>query len=285
MRTVQFKTVLWTIARKMGYDPTSSDFDDETAAKYAAFATTRLQEAWEHDFWPELMLLEQRAMRDDWDNALTYALGDEVFYRSTEVYYIALQASTGQDPTSTSGFWEVPTTFDPYIPYEMTNRTALGDVEFVCQKNPRTNQQFPGFLITRPSENGIQLSNIFTAQSWIQFRQRPPELTSAVWDDSVAYLPTQLVYSATSGECYIAIQAGTNQDPVTPASAYWTKIDFPYIFRNFVIYSCYADALDEDGQQDKSSIELDRAYNELERIAAVQIDQQRIQKQADYRGY
>jgi len=284
MIAVPFKTVLWGVARKMGYDPAESEFTDETAAKYTDFINERLREGIEHAFWPELTPVEQRAYRDVWAIGTSYTAGDEVFYEDTEEYYQALLDNSGQDPTTTTGYWTDDFTLDKYIPYEQTGKTPLGEVKGTFRKNPRTNRNYPGEIGFEPSDNGIQLGDYAGAQTWIEFRIRPPEFTSDVWSDTSAYVTDDLVYLAATGECYKALQNSTDRNPATE-TAFWAVVEFPKLLAKYVVRHAYADALDEDGQQDKSLKEEDRAYNELLRVETIVFKQQRQSHRSEFRGY
>lgn len=62
-----------------------------------------IREHWRKFWWPELMLVEQRLFRDEYDAATAYAALDEVFYWPTGKYYICTTASTGNAPAGSAG--------------------------------------------------------------------------------------------------------------------------------------------------------------------------------------
>lgn len=68
------------------------------------------QDYWLRAWWPEIMHVERRAYRAVWASATAYAAGDEVFHRPSQAYYIALRASTGEEPAESndvenSAYW------------------------------------------------------------------------------------------------------------------------------------------------------------------------------------
>lgn len=251
MRTVTFRSVLHGTARMAGLDPATGELSPETAARLGEFISSRLREAWEFDFFAETMLLEQRAFRDEWDAAATYAVGKEVYYAVDGLYYECLVENAGEIPATATSFWALVETLDPYIEYAQPGKTPIGHVACVSVRNPRTSRNALRLNFSF-SEKGVQvLDPLRPALVWIEFRRQAPEFTAEEWDSGTNYATGDVRYLPETGECYRALQAGTNQNPATQTD-YWVKVDFPFVFSKYVKQAAYADWLDQDGQPEKA---------------------------------
>lgn len=76
--------------------PTSDD-----SASLATFINARAREFWEAYYWPELMTVEKRTFRAQYSAANTYVAAQEVYYPSTQLYYVALRAVPTNQPPDT----------------------------------------------------------------------------------------------------------------------------------------------------------------------------------------
>lgn len=294
MRTVTFKSALHSVARMMGLDP-AKDLTTELANAYAMFMTLRVREAHEHDFWNDLMLVEQRAYRQSWDVATEYEEGDEVFNEEDELYYTAVATSTGEQPDlDTDGtYWEELTEYNRYIPFTppagTTGLHTIGHVEYVSKYDPRLRDD-PYTVPHWISPDGVQVYSTAPAWPFVRFRPPAPRFTATPWDSATTYAIGDLVYYAATGECYKALEANTNQVPTTTEE--WEKVDFAAVYEMFVVLAAYADALKDDGQLEKAEAVLGEtdsprhgtAYWELQRLHDVEMGQQGLSMKATVIG-
>lgn len=96
MRTVDYYEVLAGTADLCGVD--RSQIEQTDFARFRDFHSNRLREAWQAARWPELLRVEQRQYRNTWAVGTAYTAGDEVFHPNSQAYYVALRASTGEEP-------------------------------------------------------------------------------------------------------------------------------------------------------------------------------------------
>lgn len=328
MRTVPFQSVLNSVARQLGLDP-SRDLNTQQSAKLTDYANDRLKEGWRWDFWPEWTVSQQRFYRDVYDASRTVSAGDERYFIASQAYYQALQAQSpaaqapatlvGSTWTENSAWWAVCASsytasdwatgvnyvvgnqvrngadgeyyqcitahtsggvfdstkfgrlkaFDRYVAYEQVQQgvslTPIDEVAGVSKKNPRVWRSSPGWLDFTPSDNGIQVGRGWQSTPpnvvWVTFRLRPPEFNSTLWSASATYAAGDVRYYPTTGECYKAIQAGTNHLPTD--AAFWQKIDFPAAIASYVKRAVFADGLKDQKQTDRAAAELIEAQNEL----------------------
>jgi hypothetical protein len=264
MRTVRFKTVLDAVSRMAGWGSVM-EIDDVRRGKIVEYINVRLREAWEWDWWPELMKIELRAYRPSWDSEYPYMAGNEAYYPADGTYYRCLVGNIGEQPDISDTHWELVSIEDKYIGYEQPGETFIGHVRHVYTRNPRRSQ-YPGILNFGLSENGVQLSPIAPARVWVEFRIRCNRFCNDEHDPGALYELGDTIYDPTTGECYQALE--------TEAGQYWSKVDFPYIFKNFVVRAVCSDLLRDDGQDEKSYPEESRAYDFLMDVQDVEVLQQ-----------
>lgn len=132
MRTIDYSEVLRGTAALAGGLLLADAVADATA--FALLRTAhnrRLRIAWEAHCWPDLCPIEQRSFRPPWNAATTYAAGAEVLDIPTLSYFQALQASTGQAPTTAGvtndAYWAVSQTSYQADAYDATQTYAVGD--------------------------------------------------------------------------------------------------------------------------------------------------------------
>ena len=272
MRTVTFKSVMWGIARLAGLSPESSDLSQESADTIVEFINRRVREGWENSWWPELMCLEERYYRTDWEVGTGYVAGDEVWHATTGAYWRCSVAHTGQEPVDGSAYWEEPDDLDRYVPYELGTLTPIGETKGIFKNNPRQNPDTAYELAFEVSENGIQVGTEAGNTVWIHFRRRPASFTGTPYGAGTGYVAGDLVYYGTTGEVYRALNGTTGNLPTD--AEHWEKVDFPYVIGEFVKMAGYSDWLRNDGQTEKSVAEEERGWGELERAADVALSAQ-----------
>lgn len=207
---------------------------------------------------------------NDWAASTVYAVGTIVRRTSgSTADYRYYQCHTGH--TSSSSFdatkFCILTEFDQYVGYTQTGETAIGEVFRVTNANPRITRgfvEYPFWL----SENGVQVTN-GPATVWLEYRIRRSGLTGDTYSATTAYTAGQQIYYTTTGgignfyDCVTSTSAG---DSPVSAAAKWSLVEIPYIFGQYLIWSCYADLLAGDGQTDKAGAASGAAqgYYEME---------------------
>lgn len=250
--------------RLMNLDPDTASLSARAESVFVDAIQSALTQAWEQEFWPDLMLIEERYFRPAWAIGTAYTTGSEVYHDG--VYYTALQNSTGKDPETETTYWEETEDLDRYVSLDQTGETAIGTVKAASTRNPRVSR-YPGFLYFSLSENGLQFTDLAPAEVFIEFRKRVPTFTRTAYVAGTTYAADALVYYATTGEAYKSLQ-GTNLGK-TPGSnpTWWEKIDFPKLLQNAVVWRAYATMLRENGQKEKSARVISEEFDtELARL-------------------
>lgn len=215
---------------------------------------------------------------DEWEAETEYEVGDQVFVSEEGEYFQCHTAHTSGSEFE-AGYWGMLTDFDAYVAYQQTGETEIGTVAEVYARNPRVyrNAQRLGWTL---SDSGVQVPG-GPNTVWIEFRLPAPEIVGDVLDTSRAYVDGEQAYFRSETvpgtwpgdwyECVGGAEAG--KTPETDA-AKWTKVELPQFLSGWLVGALYADALLSDGQNDKAAVELQRAYAELDRQAAVLVGQQ-----------
>ena len=63
MRTVKIKIIFEAIIRGRGYDPLTAELSAAQQSDVAELVNERVIQAWQHAFWPELMIVQRRQYR------------------------------------------------------------------------------------------------------------------------------------------------------------------------------------------------------------------------------
>jgi len=274
MQTVTLKSVLDAIARREGKDPDSGANSAQFAARACEFLNHRFEDLYKWAHWGFIMLMEQRAYRDAWSNATTYSIGDEVWLASAGKYYSSLTDSNlNNNPDGDTVNWEELTTFERYVAYEQTGQTVIESVESVSARNPRTSQQYPGYLSFTLTNLGVLVSEVAGNQVWVQFRKPAPQFTTTAWSSATTYSAGQLVYVASTGEAYKSLQGSNlDQDPTTE-TAYWEKVDFPAKFKRAIVLWVQGDLLDEDQQTSRALVKYEKALESVQNLEDEEFEQ------------
>jgi hypothetical protein len=143
------------------------------------------------------------------------------------------------------------------IAYEQSGQTQLGEVEGVYSANPETAANTARSLGFTMSAAGAQITDTAAPASvYLRFRRRPNRFTRVAWDAGAAYAEGDLVYYASTGECYQAVLDGTDEE--------WAWMAFPYILESFVVPAAAADYLRDCGQHERADELEARGYKQLE---------------------
>ena len=144
-------------------------------------------------------------------------------------------------------------------------------IHSVWNKNPLLGQGGKRYDFTK-SGRGIELPNVRETAAWVQFRPRPIEFTRVAYNGATAYLVDDLVYDATTGQCYRCIQAGTGN--AVSDTDYWTVQAIPKFLSEVIRRGAFSELLRNDGRSDRADVEEARAREELDRKVDVEEDQQ-----------
>jgi hypothetical protein len=209
MREVKFQSVYEQVLRKCALDPADAGFPADRQEFVADLIAQRCKEAWEYDFWPELVTVEAR--------------------------------------TPVAGL----------VAYTQTGQTQLGEVLGIWSAHPETSPDTAKSYSVVMTDAGAQIMDGSVSTTvYVKFRRLPPRFTRVAWDPTAGYAEGDIIYYATTGECY--------QAQTVSAVETWVKIGFPAIFESFVVLAAASDYLRECGQNKKADELEPRARDILE---------------------
>ena len=277
MRTVTFQSVLNWVARRMLGDEANMSQQDANA--FVDHINSWTRQAWERFFWPELTPLEQRWYRLQWLVGTTYAAGAEVWDVTTGAYWRALVSNTGNQPGADGTNWQqvspaiansngvFPTPLNPYVALSQGGGFCdIGTVRRITLNDPRI-YNGSGEVRFGLSALGIEIPTPAPLSVWVEYRMRPSSFTATSWSSGTPYTAGQTVYYAPSGvsswaaqgDCYLALTSSTGVTPQGDTTGAWQLVPMPYVLSEAVKRYAYAEALKDDGQNDKADGELAQA--------------------------
>lgn len=152
------------------------------------------------------------------------------------------------------------TPVDGLVAWAESGQPLMGTVLGVTLDNPDTTVN-PRPVRWRHDQGGLGVRVFQTSGSvFVRCTRTSPVVASAAWSNATAYAVDEVVYDATTGQCYEAVQAGTNH-AVTDA-AYWRVVELPWIFRTAVPRGALALKTGSGGQHETETL-LQRSMDGL----------------------
>ena len=296
MRTVSAKNVLQGAVESTGRLYSNLTNDEFTLFRGAM--NRRLREAYELEFWPDLMTVEKRYWRDDYVSVTAYPADAEVYHATTDKYWTNLSGSSISNNTPGTGSdWTELTDYITYVGFEQkTMKTEIGAVYRGTSKDPRLNLDYETFPF-EIKDIGVVFPYVNQGNIFLEFRKRSPEINGDKFDSSKTYYSGQQVYhegtdSRDVGEFYEVKYANglsqtTTDTPSTNGTVHakWQKVEIPYIFGAYLEKAIAADILLLDEKADLASVQ----FNEANRLLGCEVkkatNQQGDTVQPKFRGY
>jgi hypothetical protein len=201
----------------------------------------------------------------EWNTGVVFIVGQKTKNPDDQRYYQCHTAHTAGASFDATKFG-ILTPFVRDIDYEQTLaavvKTPIGEVRDVWDKDPNVYERFQ---LCRIKFDLTTLGVIVRGELplvWIEFRLCVPSWTATVTPAqhslATTYGLAARVYDDTEGDYFTSLQAG-NLNHVVTDTAWWQRIEIPYVLRDAVPQAAYADMLRTDGQTEKHGVELARA--------------------------
>lgn len=298
MKATPYRTVRDGVISRMGIDPAQPLMASQASA-LAEYLTTAAATAWTFFDWPDIYLTESRTPVGDGFQTGVYTY--EADYVGTTSYIgRALQGSAFAEPvwrikrittTAEGELINIDTAEDvawddrtiatyietsaneaaedefPFIPLILTGFNSIGAVLKIYDRNPHEcgSQPFTKTYCHVVTDDRILITDTsYTAGDpvWVEFTLPQPKFTSTAFNASTAYLPGDLVYYNTTGDCYEAITATTGNLPTN--DEFWLRHRIPAFLADYLKFYALAETLSEDGQMDKANYQFARAEGILQ---------------------
>lgn len=281
MKTVTVKSVFEAILRMRALDPATVSLSAAQTAKHAELINDAVLLGWEHEWWPEIMEVEERQYRPTWDATDNYAEDDEVYYEDGDgdgAYYVSLQdGNVAQTPDydDDTDYWaKAGDDFVRTIDFDQEGENEIGGVDTancVFDVDPRVYPRRAALEdVILVGRSILVKTDTAPLKPWIKYRPPAPEFSLTEWSAATAYAIGDLCYLDTYGETYKALQSSTNKDPYTETE-YWEPVEFPWFLRHYVKHAVAGMLLREDEGRYKAQGE---AQAWLERMAERIVDAQ-----------
>lgn len=272
MRTVRIKDIFDSIVRGRGLDPDTASLSAGEKARIAEHLNDRVEMVYAEEWWPELMLIEEREYRETWASDEQYSESDEVYLAGH--YYRSLQNSNlNKAPATETEWWEsADDDLMCTVAFAQDGETEIWAVDTrdcVYERDPRLYPGTEPLSSVRILEDAILVAaENAPAQPWIRFKPVPPRFSWTEWSAASTFATADIIYKASTGESYVALQPSQNKDPESELE-YWSVVQAPAFLRRYLIHAVRADEMLEDEGRYK---EEGKASAELDRIRETQVD-------------
>lgn len=207
----------------------------------------------------------------DYVSTTAYVRGDQAYYPETDQWYALFAAtSTGNAPTDPTKWGALPRLKRNVAVDQSWAATVIGEFENIWEDHPELNAGACEIKFTLGTDGAAIVAGDLT-RVWVEFRKRAPSWTGSTFSSTATYntVGTQ-VYDDTLGDYYISIAAAGAGSSLGDTTK-WTRLDFPYVFRDAVPQLAYADLLRGDGMNEKAhGLELGEGWrllrNEFDKI-------------------
>lgn len=160
------------------------------------------------------------------------------------------------------------------IPLRVTDEPTLGSVFGVFDVDPRKVYNAKRLAYRPgPTELFLGVASTDTSTVWVQYRDPAPQFTRVAYNVATGYAADDLVYDATTGQCYLS-RKGSNTGNAVTDTEWWTLQEVPAYLWEVITRGAFAEMLRNDGQGSRADVEEARAMAELDRAVLAQESQQ-----------
>lgn len=289
MQEIAIRRVFRAILAEVNLDPDTVTLTGAQRVRLANLVNFRLEEAWQAEFWPQVMQVEQRYYRPAWDAETTYAAGEEIYNATAAgaaAYWRSVQANNlNHDPATDDGTWwsQVDDDMVLSIDFYQDGQTWIDGADpraCIYDRDPRLYEGTePMWHVEVLGEQILVRENPAPAVPWVRYRPLPPEFSYTAWSAATAYAVGDLVYlessgSTTVGQTFKALRSSTNQNPYSQ-TAYWQPVDCPKFLEKWLTFAAAADWLKGNEQKEEKRA---LAYAELERLRSAKVTAQAVRR-------
>jgi hypothetical protein len=182
------------------------------------------------------------------------------------LYYQCITAHTAGG-TFDATMFGVLTAFQKFVDYNQTGQTPIWVAPSVCafQRDPRVYACNPWPVTTGRNDRGITFAADAPNVIWLKFFSTPPQFTSTLYSAALAYPAGTTIYDAAgTGDCWTSNTTTTPGQSPTSTQGVWTKVPMPFVLNTYLARRAMADALIDQKQTSRATIERARADDDLE---------------------
>lgn len=250
MRTVTYESVLRGVLKREGGGNLAAD--DGAALLVIEYIADRLRTAWEYYVWPECFVTELRRFRAEYDPALTYAEGVELYFEDSEGtggYWTALEAiGVGDSPEAEPTMWAALTVLRRFVAFDQAGETEFEACVGAWDADPESDKGAlrVGYQVTA---DGVLLSPACALDGvWLKVRRKCPDFAAEVYDVAEAYGVGRALYYEDLGECFRVLEVTTAGDNPVDEAEKFEQLEFPMILARAVKAGALADWQRSDGE-------------------------------------
>lgn len=143
------------------------------------------------------------------------------------------------------------------IAYDQTGLTLIHNAYAVYETDPKAIATKRAVeLPWEPNEEGILILKTWETTAWVTFQKTPPTFAGTAWAADATYVAGQLVYYATTGQCYKAkTDLAANILPTVTAS--WELQSIPAVLKQAAVQGAVAGLARSGGEYGVGKVRLD----------------------------
>ena len=281
------------ILRARGFDPTAYTLSTKELAQMEDVVNLELTTIMEAEFWPQLMLTEQRHYRPRYDVTVTYNIGDEVISDPTlptPTYYRSLTAGNiGNALTDTTKWDASPADFVPYISFNQPWETNVIDFagiqldDCIYHKDPLIWPNAAPVHGVKFWQNSLLVPTLnCPVMPYVRFRPPAPGISFTPWSNATTYAAGDTCYDPTGGVSYLALIPNSNVNPTVSGDT-WYAVTIPTMFFKYLMWQC-AGMLTTEQEGRVRGEKLQLAETEMERLRHMFLQKSGDHPRAKWRG-
>jgi len=143
------------------------------------------------------------------------------------------------------------------IAYQQAGLATIHSPHGVYSTDPSAvSQSPPRELPWELNDEGILILRAWEATAWVTYQKQPPSFTATAWANDAAYVAGQLVYYATTGQCYKA-KASVSAGVLPTVTASWELQPVLSMLRQAAVQGAVAGLARSEGEHGVGKVRLE----------------------------
>lgn len=253
-----YKSILEGACDLMGKVPES--LQPSQRARIRRDIQAELVFAWDFTEWNDLREYSARQYASDWDVAEAVSTAGVYRYHDA-VYWVSLQATTGDTPAEGSAYWERGAPSPKLIAWT-EGADTIGTPYAVWDVDPRLGGRSIKYWYMETAE-GLILRADAPDTVFIEHMPPCPTISGDDWTEVGIFAVGDICYYDSAGDFFVSLEAAlSGVEPGTDATK-WERIVIPPKFSEFLKRAVYSRMLANDGKTALSEEQRDRALEFL----------------------
>lgn len=143
------------------------------------------------------------------------------------------------------------------IAYQQAGQAVIHSPYHVFSRDPDAISNSPARELSwELNDEGILITQARDATAWVKFQKQPPSFTGLAWANDAAYVAGQLIYYATTGQCYKA-KANVSAGVLPTVTGSWELQPVLAMLRQAAVQGAVAGLARAEGDHGVGKVRLD----------------------------